>query len=199
MRQHCYTAPHLYYLAQRRAGYRVIARVDAPILRAIIVVRKDSDIQSLAQLKGRSLSTLDPVSLCSVLVRSHLSKAGIDPDKDLDLVTTPSHNASLLSGFNGYTDAASLMMPPFQFARPEIRETMRIIDMTVGTPHVPISVAPWLAPEQAETIAQALTELNSNETGRAVLKQIGLPGFVRTSPKEYDQMKGASEQINLDD
>jgi len=65
-----FTAPHFYYLAQREAGYRVIVRVAAPEMHAIVVVPKDSGYTSLQDLCHKQLSTVDPLSLATVLVRA---------------------------------------------------------------------------------------------------------------------------------
>ena len=192
-----FTAPHLYYLAQRSAGYRVIVRVDMPVMRALIVVPKTSNIHALQDLRGKSLATVDPLGLGTILVRALLSDAGIDPDKDLMLVTTPTHNASLLSAYKHITDAACLMLQPYQRTKPEIKSTMRVIAETKGTPHMPISVAPRLSKNDAQQIEDILLGLNSSDRGRALLKHLNWPGFAKTNPHEYDKIKWAAQQIKL--
>jgi len=190
-----FTAPHFYYLAQREAGYRVIVRVAAPSMRAIIVVPKDSDIHTLQDLRGHTLATVDPLALGTALVRETLRAAGIDPEHDLTLRPTPTHDASLLSAYKHITDAASLMIPPFNHARPEIRAQMRIIARTAGTPHMPISVAARLPAAQVKAIESALLDLNSGPAGRALLRHLGWPGFARAAPAEYDALRPVAEQV----
>ena len=96
-----YTAPHLYVQANRKAGYRLVASVDSPGMWAIIVVPGQSDIQTIQDLRGKRLATVQPLALATILTRKILSDAGIDPDADLELVVTPSHDASLLSSYHG--------------------------------------------------------------------------------------------------
>lgn len=192
-----FTAPHFYYIAQRQAGYRVLVRVDAPSLPAVIVVRKDSNIKSLEDLRGKKLATADPLALGTALVKAHLSTHGIDPDKDLTLVMTPTHNASLLSTYKRVTDAASLMLPPYKRAKPEVKRNMRIIAQTAGTPHMPISVSPSVSAKDAAIIENALLNLKSSDEGRALLKHLSWPGFVKTNPSEYDQLEWAAKQIKV--
>ncbi|MDT8383637.1 MAG: phosphate/phosphite/phosphonate ABC transporter substrate-binding protein [Gammaproteobacteria bacterium] len=192
-----FTAPHFYYLAHRDANYQVLVRVNAPELRAIIVAPGNSNLRTLNDLRGHSLSTADPMALGTALVRARLITAGIDPDKDLTLVATPSHNASLLSAHKGVTDAASLMIPPFERARPEIKNAMRIIDKTTGTPHMPISVAPWLPAKEISVIETSLITMSSTQEGQALLKHLSWPGFVKATPKEYESLKLVAEQLKL--
>jgi len=190
-----FTAPHFYYLAQREINHRVIVRVDAPIMQAVIVVPKDSKITSLQDLRGKQLATVDPISLATVLVRDRLLSAGLDPDKDLTLVATPSHNASLLSAYKEITDAASLMGTPLRGARKEVRESVRILAKTAGTPHMPISLAPTISASDAKIIAEIFVSLKSSKEGRIVLKKIGWPGLVKASPSEYDTLEPLAQQI----
>lgn len=192
-----FTAPHFYYRAQRQAGYRVLVRVDAPTMPAIIVVRNDSNIKTVDDLRGKKLATAAPQALGTSLVKAYLSSHNIDPVKDLTLVATPTHNASLLSAYKGITDAASLMMPPYRRARPDVRSNMRIIAQTAGTPHMPISVAERVSAQDAEIIQNALLSLTSSDEGKALLKHLSWPGFAKTSPAEYDQLEWAAKQINL--
>lgn len=190
-----FTAPHFYYLAQREAGYGIVVRVAAPEMRAIIVVPKESGITSLQDLRHKRLSTVDPLSLATVLVRAELQKANIDPDRDVELVATPTHNASLLSAYKKGTDAASLMLTPYKRARSEIRDQMMIIAQTQGTPHMPIAVAPWLSEKEASIVQESLLGLNGSEEGKLLLKHLSWPGFAVATPEEYDQLEWVVQQI----
>jgi phosphonate transport system substrate-binding protein len=192
-----FTAPHFYYIAQRQAGYRVLVRVDAPSMPAIIVTRKDINIKTLDDLRGKKLATVDPLALGTALVKAHLSAHNIDPDKDLTLVATPTHNASLLSAYKRVTDAASLMLPPYNRAKPEIKKNMIILAQTAGTPHMPISVSTAVSEQDATTIENALLNLKASEEGKTLLKHLSWPGFAKTRPAEYDQLKWAAKQIKL--
>jgi ABC-type phosphate/phosphonate transport system substrate-binding protein len=121
----------------------------------------------------------------------------IDPDKDLTLVATPTHNASLLSAYKRITDAASLMVPPYNRAKPQVKNSMKILSKTAGTPHMPISVSPSVTQKEAAIIQSALLNLNSSDEGKALLKHLSWPGFVKASPSEYDELKWAAKQIKL--
>lgn len=58
---------------------------DAARKGAAIVVRADSPIQTIADLRGKKVATF-PGALQDVLLRAKLQQAGLDPNKDLQLI-----------------------------------------------------------------------------------------------------------------
>lgn len=191
-----FTAPHLFYLAQKKADYHLLARVDSPGMAAVIVAPQGGDIKTIGDLAGRKLATVDPMSLATLLVKRQLEENGLDPDADMTLVTTPSHNASLLSSYYGATDASSLMMPPYKVAAPEVRESMRIISTTENTPHMPISAGPWIDAGCRDKLTAALVAMTSISAGRAALANAGFRGFVTALPDSYDSLDWAAELLD---
>ncbi len=184
-----FTAPHFYPGAHSKAGYRLIAGVDSPGMWAVIVAPKKSKIYKLDDLRGKRLATVHPAGLATLLVRKHLSDAGIDPDTDVTMVSTPSHNASLLSSYHGVTDASALMQPPYNAASPRVKSSMRIIAKTQSTPHIPISVSPRINPPCADEIARILLQMKTTEKGKQALSHNSFSGFKKTSAKDYEKMR----------
>jgi len=183
-----FTAPHFYIQAHQKAGYELVVSVDSPGMWAIIVVPDQSPIRTLHELKGRRLATVPPLGLATLLVRKTLFEAGIDPDVDLDMVITPSHDASLLSSFHGVTDASALMHPPFEAASKKVRESMRVIARTESTPHIPISVSPRLGGACAAEIGDLMVNMESSPEGKAVLEHNRFTGFRQGDPAVYERL-----------
>lgn len=76
---------------------------------ALIIARKDSGITTLADLKGRSFSFVDPSSASGHLFpKTGMLNAGLDPDRDLRAIFAGSHDASVLALLNGKVDAAAV-------------------------------------------------------------------------------------------
>jgi phosphonate transport system substrate-binding protein len=183
-----YTAPHLYTQANRKAGYQLIASVDSPGMWAVIVAPRQSDIQTIQDLRGRRLATVHPFSLAAILIRKSLADAGIDPDVDLELVITPSHDASLLSSYHGVTEASGLMQPPYEAASEEVKRGMRVIARSEITPHIPISVGPWIPEPCAEKITAVLMKMSDTPEGESVLQHIHFTGFRNPDPRDYERL-----------
>jgi len=183
-----FTAPHFYPSAEK-SGYRLIASVDSPGMRALIVVPKKSAIKTLQDLRGKRMATVDIYSLASLLIKKHLAKNGINPDKDLEIITTPTHNASLLSAYHGITDASALMQPPYAAADKQVRDNMRIIAKTQRAPHIPISVGSRINKACATEISNLLLNMASTNAGKNVLKHNRFSGFKLANADDYKKIK----------
>lgn len=183
-----FTAPHLYPQASK-AGYRLIAGVNSPGMRAIIVAPKKSDIHTLSDLKGKRLASVQPMSLVSLLIKKHLTEHGLKPGADVTLVVTPTHDASLLSSYHGITDASSLMRPPYEAASQTLRDSMRIIAETETSPHMPISISPRISSECEAEISSLLLKMNTLVEGKAVLKHNRFAGFKHADAKDYQRVR----------
>lgn len=85
--------------------------------RALIIARKDRNIRSLADLKGKTFAFVDPSSTSGHLFpKSAMLRAGLNPDTDLRAIFAGSHDASVLAVQNGKVDAAAVADSLFQAA-----------------------------------------------------------------------------------
>ena len=184
-----FTAPHFYPQAHSKGGYRLIAGVDSPGMRAIIVVPASSDIYRIEDLKNKRLATVHPKSLASLLINKHLNDHGLKPGVDITLVVTPTHDASLLSSYHGVTDASSLMRPPYEAASQQLRDSMRIIAETESSPHIPISVSPRISKACEEEIASLLLKMDSTAEGKKALHHNRFNGFKHADAKDYELIR----------
>ncbi|MFV2004780.1 MAG: phosphate/phosphite/phosphonate ABC transporter substrate-binding protein [Gammaproteobacteria bacterium] len=184
-----FTAPHFYPRAHDEANYQLVASVDSPGMWAVIVAPKKSRIFSVQDLRGKRLATAHPKALSTLLVKKHLRNAGIDPVTDLTLVSTPSHDASLLSSYHGVTDASSLMQPPYTAASEQVRQNMRIIARTESSPHIPLSVNPRLNQNCATEIGELLLNMSASKEGRDALSHNRFSGFRKAHAEEYERIR----------
>jgi phosphonate transport system substrate-binding protein len=88
----------------------VIARTMQPSYKSIIIAAKDSNINSLADLKGKTFAFVDPGSTSGFMVPSAaFIKAGITPEKDFKQVMySGGHDATIVSVGSGKVDAGSV-------------------------------------------------------------------------------------------
>ncbi len=76
-----------------------------------MIARKDENITSVAQLKGKTIAVTSPGSLTANLARYFVKEAGLDPDKDVSLVSVGGGGEILGALKSGKADAAMLFEP----------------------------------------------------------------------------------------
>ena len=188
----------IYRIAQRRAGYRAIVRLSGPGVFAYIVTTTDSGITDAAALPaGVRVSTSGPLSFSRRLGIEKLRKLGVDTDNGIELVVTPTQNASLRALLSGLSDVAIFMSPVLNQVEPAVRERIHVLAKSDFAPSHPIYVRPDLPKDTAASLASALVKLSQHPDRTSILNPIGWPGFVLAEPSYFDGMDWAADQIEL--
>jgi NitT/TauT family transport system substrate-binding protein len=76
-----------------------------------MIGRKDLELKSVADLKGKTIAVTSPGSLTANLARYFVKEAGLDPDKDVSLVSVGGGGEILGALKSGKADAAMLFEP----------------------------------------------------------------------------------------
>ena len=183
-----YNAYH-YIKAHRLLGHRAIARNEeggeATVVSAI-VVRRDSDIQTLAALKGQTLlfgrgrdamqGYLAPVYL--------LRKAGLSaPDYREQFAHTPCDSVIAVYRRHAVAGAAPL-------ACVHDNPAVDAAELKVVAANQPLANSPWavaksVSPPLAGRLAAALTQLGKDMHGRAILAGARLSGIAPANDGDY--------------
>ncbi len=190
------TGGDFYRLAERRSGFRAIARVDGPGVNAIIVAAKDDNFGSLAGVrKAVRVATIGELALMHRLGTQTLRENGIVFNENATLVPTPSHNAAMLSVLSDRADIAIIAAPFFDRVSADIRDRIDVLARTALAPHHPIAVSPQVPEEVAVRLSEALFHLKDTPEGLAALDAMSFPGFVAVEPGLYDVMDWAADDI----
>ncbi len=190
------TGSDFYRLAERRSGFRAIARVDGPGVQAIIVAAKEDNFGSLADIpQGLRIATVGQLALMHRLGTQTLRESGIVLDENATLLQTPSHNAAMLSVLSDRADIAIIPAPFYKRVDADIRDRIDILARTALAPHHPISVSPQVPQDVAKRLAEALLDLKEAPEGLAALEAMSFPGFAPVEPGLYDVMDWAADDI----
>ncbi len=105
--------PFSYILATTLAELEPVAipetQKQGPTYHSVIVARKDRNIRSLADLRGRTFAFVDPSSTSGHLFpKAAMLRAGLKPDTELRAIFAGSHDASVIAVQNGKVDAAAV-------------------------------------------------------------------------------------------
>jgi len=177
-----------------------------------IIVRKDSNIKSIKDLKGKKMifgPTFAPfgyVTQFDMMVRE-----GIDPYKDLKILYQPSHSfqhEKIIYGvwFGAY-DAGSAPLLDLEEMQKEgkikLDEDFRIIAKTEIHPYCTFGYRKGLPSEVVEKVKKALLKIDKNTTVEIngeklnIFRASKIEGFEELSDKEYDGLREILKRINF--
>ncbi|MFD1268370.1 phosphate/phosphite/phosphonate ABC transporter substrate-binding protein [Paenibacillus motobuensis] len=171
--------------------------------KSMIIVKKDSSIQSVADLKGKKIAYQNVTSSAGfVWPAAKLMDAGLDPLKDVEAITVKGHDQGVLAVLNGDVDAAAI----FQDARntvkkdyPSVFEDTRVLAFTEPIPNDTISVRSDMSPEWIEKLQNAFIELGKDEEGHKIISEIYThEGYVKSDDSRFDIVREYGEKVKTE-
>ena len=199
-----YLGPFSYVLASSVANVEAFAVAETKksgrsFYKSLIITRKESGLQSLEQLKGRTMAFVDPSSASGHLFPSAgLQKLNIDPNKYFSrVIFSGSHDASILAVANKKVDAAAVADRILAAAVAKGVVQQSELNVVWTSPDIPESPMVWrkdLDPALKQKIAAAFASIKDVKWG----DQGVLNGFVLTTDGAYDVVRETAKILNLD-
>ena len=150
-------SPPVYHWYSRGLESKILAKVNYG--QAAVMSRKDSDVMTLADLKGRKMAGVRRGSGMDVLLRGYVigEAAGLVPDEDTQVISMPSGNMG--PSLEAKVVDAAFMWEPFISQFLLRGNTQVIFDMNKAVPRYPwyiISAMPEAMKERPDAIVSAL-------------------------------------------
>lgn len=201
-----FLTPASYVLAKNEANVRVLLKSERkgiPFYYAAIIVRADSGIGSLEELRGRTFAFGDSLSTTgNVIPRQMLRERGIDPARDFKQVLfSGGHDATVLAVLNGKVDAgATYANSPdgsdtawMRYLKDETEaKKIRAIAFSKPIPADNLVASERLDGELAAKIEQIFIDLSRDPEGKKMLRELyQIDGFVPASDADYDSVRRA--------
>lgn len=187
-----YMNPYHYILAHKRKGYTAQVR-DVKKLVGIIVVRKDSGITNVSELKGKEILFPAPDAFAATLLTKYdlLKEYGIDVEKDKKFRYVNSHDSVYKGVARRIGDAGGGIERTFNALEdPETKSALSILYKTNAYPSHPFAFNPSLSTAVADKIADALTRMPED-----LLEPIRMKNIVRTNDSEYNGVRKIAESL----
>ncbi|GAB6991639.1 phosphate/phosphite/phosphonate ABC transporter substrate-binding protein [Paenibacillus pini] len=168
--------------------------------KSMIIVKKDSPIQSLKDLKGKKIGWQNVTSSAGyVFPAAELKQEGIDPDKDVQGVTIKGHDAAIMALLNGQVDAVAV----FQDARntvkkdvPDVFAKTRVLHYTAKIPNDTVSVRNDMDQSWRDKISQAFIDITNDAEGAKIIKDIYTHvGYVAGDDKNFEPVRKYAEAV----
>lgn len=168
--------------------------------KSMIIVKKDSNIKTLADLKGKKMGWQDVTSSAGyVFPAAEMKAAGIDPDTDVQGVTIKGHDAAVMALLNGQVDAVAV----FQDARnnvkkdvPDVFEQTRVLHFTAPIPNDTISVRSDMDKAWRDKISQAFIDIGNDPEGSKIIQEIySHVGYEKGDDKNFEPVRKYAEAV----
>jgi phosphonate transport system substrate-binding protein len=168
-------------------------------LRGIIIVRKDSGVTKLQDLKGKKFSFVDEDSPAGhIFQKLLLSKAGFDVKKDIIMMPYgKTHENVTMAVFNKTTDAGGVREEQLDKMKGSLDVSqLKIVGYTDYFPNWPFFSTGKLKKETTDKIRAALLKLKPNDPqNEKILGPARLTGFIPVTDKEYDDLRAAAKLV----
>lgn len=181
-----YMNPYHFVFFNKHQGYSAMVNQADKRIQGLILVRKDSPIQSLEELNGQQLAFPSPAAFAaSVLPRGELAKLGID----IDPVYVSSHDSVYLNVAKGFFVAGGGIARTFNSTSAEARDALRVLWKTQEyTPHA-IAAHPRVSLASRQKLTAALVAMGEDPQGAELLKALAISAFQTRVDADWDDVR----------
>lgn len=171
-------------------GYRVFGKMaDDDDFRGIILVRRDSGINTVADLKGKAVSYPAPTALAATLMpQYYLHTHGININRDIENRYVGSQESSIINVLRGHVAAGATWPVPwktFSKENPQLADQLEVKWQTEPLQNNGWVVRKDLPKEVTDKFAALLFNLDQHEQGRAMLARIPVTRFEPANNDSY--------------
>ena len=188
-----YVGPFAYVDAQDNHGVRLICRTlskkKVEFYHSMIITRYDSGINSLQDLKGKSISFTDPKSTSGFLFpMAELKKEGLRMGDFSEVRYLKRHANSLLAVHKAHVDAGATSYTAID------KVDIDFDDIKILWKSEPIYRGPWVAKKDLpdalfRKIQKAMLKANNSERAEEIFKGLTTKGFVAGKDSDYDNVR----------
>ena len=209
-------SPFAYVLAHDKNGTQVLlasVRQGSKTYRSQIIVRADSGINSIEQLRGKKFAFVDPASASGFLFpNALLANMGLDYKTFFsDTLFAGGHDKVVIAVYNkqvdgGATFGNSIDTGPPGDARTLVTSTladvMQVVKPIATTDPIPndtVSVRSGLDQSMVKLISDGLLYVQSTPEGQKALRDLyQIDGLAPAADTDYNTIRNAAKVLNLD-
>jgi len=187
-----YMNPYHSVMARKAQGYEPIIRDNKRKLKGILVVRKDSKVNSIQDLQGGKIAFPSPNAFAaSLYIRALLSeqeKIKFTP------IYAKTHTNSYRYVLLNKTPASGGVFRTLKRERSEVQNNLKVIYKTPSSPSHPIVVHKRVSSDVAIKVQKAIISLANTKEGKVLLKAVLIPNPIDTS---FEHDYKALQDLNL--
>lgn len=175
-------------------GYHVFGKMgDDANFSGVILVRRDSGIRSVADLKGKKISYPAKTALAATMMPQYfLLRHGLNVQREVENFYVGSQESSIMNVFLGDVAAAATWPIPwlaFQAEHPEMAAQLEARWVTEPLINNSLMARDDMQPELVQRVANELARLHETESGRALLARLPISRFEQADDARYDVVR----------
>lgn len=175
-------------------GYTVFAKMRRDEdLRGLIVVRRDSDIRTVADLKGKAVSFPAPTALAATMLPMYfLHQHGLDVERDIEPRYVGSMESSLLNIERKNVTAGTVYPPAwrmFKTERPELAARLKVIWETEFLPNNSVMARDDVPQALVAKVKTLLLAMDQDPEGQRILTEMDSQGFESADNEVYSPVR----------
>jgi phosphonate transport system substrate-binding protein len=195
-------------MAIKKHGVQPIARPvnldGSSTYRGYIMVRKDSGIKNISDMKGKAVAFVEKATTAGyIFPMAYFKENGI---KDIDTYFseyyfTGSHDAAIHALLQKKVDIACAKNTVYEILvreDPGIKDKLVIIATSADVPSNGLGLRKELAYGVKEELKQALLDMHITPEGKKVLKKFGVKRFIETGKDDYAPVFDITERAGID-
>lgn len=191
--------PYQTIIAQKY-NYRVFAKMgDDESFRGVVLVRKNSSIRTIKDLKGKTIAFPAPSALAGAMMpKYYLQTHGVDvKHNEIKMLYPGSQESSILAVYQGEADAAAtwtMAWNSFSAEKKELQDKLKVLFVTDKLINNSLMVKKDFDVVLLRKIKNIFLTLHENDEGKAILAKIKLSKFESSSNNDYRVVNEFLEQ-----
>lgn len=161
-----------------------------------VLVKADSDMESLEDLKGKKIATLSPNSASGYIYPvAEMKDLGIDPLTDCTLTTVNDIPSEMTAVLNGQQDACFVFQGAryvfsSKFTDYDLYKDLKVLYLTDGDiPNDAIAVQPSMDEDLKAQIKDVFLNMANDEEGKEAMSLWGHTGYGEADESAYDTIE----------
>jgi phosphonate transport system substrate-binding protein len=165
-----------------------------------ILVKNDSGINSIKDLKGKTIGWQAPTSSAGyVWPAVEMKKDGVDAQKDVTGIQLQGHDKGVQGVLSGDVDAAALFVDARNIVEkeyPNVYKDTHYLFTTDKIPNDTISVRPDMDQAWKDKIADAFVKIGEDEKGKEIIQAIySHVGYKKSDDSNFDVVRDYTKKI----
>ena len=166
-----------------------------------VLVKADSDMESLEDLKGTKIATLSPNSASGYIYPvAEMKDLGIDPLTDCTLTTVNDIPSEMTAVLNGQQDACFVFQGAryvfsSKFTDYDLYKDLKVLYLTDGDiPNDAIAVQPSMDEDLKAQIKDVFLNMANDEEGKEAMSLWGHTGYGEADESAYDTIEAYTDK-----